>query len=414
MTRDRSTDDVATAIAEVVANGNCSGCGGCAALFPEVRMAEDDRGFQRPVVSAAPRTPEAVARFRRVCPGAAVIAEPRAGRKHDDTVGDYVSVWAAWSTDDALRFAGSSGGVISALNAWLLETNQQAAVVGAAADPQRPVTTSVSIQRSYDDVLRAAGSRYAPVAMTEAFDADQAGSVFVGKPCETYAARQLSRVRAEDTGARSDGQPPPLLLSFFCAGTPSQHATRSLVATLGVDPETVTSLRYRGNGWPGRFAVADASGAQAAISYDESWGKHLGRQIQSRCRICPDGTGGHADIAVGDYWETDASGYPVFDDAPGTSVAIARTQRGHDLLLAAQQAGVLALQEITAASVAAIQPLQTVRRATLLGRVIGRRLGGYRVPRYRGYQLLSLGFRNPRRSIEFLRGTRHRARTERR
>jgi coenzyme F420 hydrogenase subunit beta len=204
------------------------------------------------------------------------------------------------------------------------------------------------------------------------------------------------------------------LLSFFCAGVPAQAATDELVSTMNVDQTEIVSVRYRGNGWPGDFAVEDAAGHRVSMSYEQSWGDHLGTRLQERCKICPDGTGGHADIAVGDYWRADASGFPVFDDADGMSVAIARTPRGHRLLLDAKAAGVLGLGPIDLDDVAAVQPLQVRRHRTLLGRLVGRVAAGRRVPRIRRFGLLRLAIGSPRDAYESAKGTFSRTRRRQR
>ena len=126
------------------------------------------------------------------------------------------------------------------------------------------------------------------------------------------------------------------------------------------------------------------------MSYSESWGEHLGRDVQWRCRLCVDGTGAHADVSVGDFWETDDRGFPLFSEADGRSVAIARTERGERLLRDASEAGYVALRPVDPDAVAAIQPLQTDRKLTLAARLIGRRLAGRSVPRYSGYGLVRL------------------------
>ena len=149
----------------------------------------------------------------------------------------------------------------------------------------------------------------------------------------------------------------------------------------------------------------DSAGTTVSASYEESWGSHLGKQLQNRCKICPDGTGSHADISVGDFWDADPDGYPLFTEGGGRSVAIARNDRGHALLVAAREAGVLVLEEIEIARVAAVQPTQDQRVRTLLGRLAGRRLAGQVVPRYRGFGLWRLGLRAPRQTVRFLRGS---------
>lgn len=397
-------------IERVVRRGNCSGCGACALLSDGIKMGMDAQGYMRPRLAsgASDVSPGARRTFRHICPGVSVTARRDAGSRVHPTMGPYVSVWKAWATDEEIRYNGSSGGVLTALSAWLIESGAAASVVGAAGSPNRPTQTVPVVLRNRSDLLTATGSRYAPVSNAALFDPLASRQVFVGKPCETFAARQLSRIR------NSSNESSPVLLSFFCAGMPSQHATDELVAQLGVESQRVQSLRYRGRGWPGQFRVTDESQNVSTMSYEESWGGHLGRQIQDRCKICPDGTGGHADIAVGDFWEADDAGYPTFKDADGVCATIARTVRGHAILMAAREAGVIALAEASMDSIAEVQPLQVTRRITLLGRLTGRTIGGQVPPRFLGYSLLRLGLRRPRLTLRSARHTFRRARSRHR
>ena len=390
--------DLRGSVERVVRSDNCSGCGACARLSTSISMELDSEGFIRPTFQGddRPDDPSAARTFARICPGVAVTSAATAAIPDHDTLGPAVSAWTAWAVDPGYRFAGSSAGVLSALSSWLLEVGEATSVIGAAMSADSPRRTVPLELRSKADVLSASGSRYAPVANASLFDARRADHAFVGKPCEVYAARQL-------IGMTTDAA--PVLLSFFCAGVPSQFATDELVSTMAADQDRVVSVRYRGNGWPGSFVVRDAGGGIQSTSYEDSWGNHLGGRLQERCKICPDGTGGHADIAVGDYWHADSSGFPLFDDADGLSVAIARTERGHRLLMRARDAGVLGLEPVELDAVAAVQPLQVKRRRTLLGRLAGRRLAGRAIPRYRGFRLLRLAVLSPKNSAAAAKGT---------
>lgn len=390
-------------IDRVLRNDNCSGCGGCS-IFSEVELELNDVGFLRPKWDASAEEPDPlVARkqarlFRQVCPGVSVTAPNKVDAKLHPTLGQYYSVWAAWSSDAVVRHSGSSGGVLTALSTWIIESGISDGVVASAQDVDTPQRTVALTLRTKSEVLEAAGSRYAPVSTTSLWAAGNEAFALVGKPCEISAARRLASLNAATVRR-------PILLSFFCAGTPSQDATEDLVKLLDVPADDVASVRYRGNGWPGQFVVTSKSdGRQRGMSYEVSWGEHLGRALQSRCKICPDGTGGHADISVGDFWSTNDAGYPAFDDRAGVSVAIARTDLGQRLLMGARSAGVIALEPIDPEAVAAIQPLQTQRMRTLLGRLAGRLGSGRRVPCYRGYRLFRLALGNPGNTAKAARG----------
>lgn len=77
-------------------------------------------------------------------------------------------------------------------------------------------------------------------------------------------------------------------LAIFCAGMPSYKATEKALATFG-KKEKPQTLRYRGDGWPGYFTATYQDGASCRMTYNESWGKILGRDLGFRCKICPDG-----------------------------------------------------------------------------------------------------------------------------
>lgn len=396
-------EELKRAISKVVRNGNCSGCGACEWLFPgSVQMSAGDEGFMRPSIIGDAR-PGDVETFRKVCPGVSVRQSHSEGTVMHPTFGPVYSAWQGWANDDEMRLKGSSGGVLTAIAAWVVESRGGSVVASAPAGRR---TVPVRIQ-TRAEAIHSAGSRYAPVANLQNAHGLGYSDAIIGKPCEAAAARQSMETASPSGG---DG---PLLLSFFCAGTPTTFATDRVIDSLGLQPEEVVSLSYRGNGWPGEFTATDSSGRTRSTSYPKSWGQVLGRDLQTRCKLCPHGTGDHADISVGDFWEADGRGFPVFDDSNGNSVVIARTRRGHEQLIAAREAGVLTLQAVELSEVEQIQPLQTLRARTLGARLLGRRLAGFSVPKYRGFHLMRKSMFRPLAFARAAAGTWQRSRTNR-
>lgn len=395
-----------TEVARVVRRGNCSGCGACKLVSSAIHMELADDGFLRPVVDERQERAGSlrserrdVSAFRQVCPGVTLSA-PQADAQHRThaVFGQYISAYSAYATDSAFRFNGSSGGVLSALSGWLVETGRARSVSGCGAADRAPTQTVPVKITSRDAAFKAAGSRYAPAGVAGIYS-DDPSDAFVGKPCEVSAVakfQDLREVPAEDM---------PLMLSFFCAGTPSQHATDSLVEQLGMDIGRVRRLRYRGNGWPGQFTVEDDAGNRVQASYEDSWGRTFGKQVQWRCKICPDGLGRHADIAVGDFWHSDESGYPIFAESDGVSVLLTRSRRGEELVAAAARDGVIRAERIDIEHVAHMQPLQVRRTLGITGRVLGRWLVGLPAPRYRGFRLLWRLYKYPRLTAREAKGT---------
>jgi coenzyme F420 hydrogenase subunit beta len=375
------------AVENVVRADNCSGCGGCALMSDRIEMGLSSDGFMRPRMKDGQphnRAADSVeaALFRRICPGVQLVAPAPSGTRNHPIMGRYVEAWQGWASDEEFRRAGSSGGVLTALTEWMISTGRAPAVrasSGSAISPTRTVPVRITTRQ---EALAAAGSRYAPVSNA----ARGGGSEpFVGKPCEVAAVRNI---------ALEGSYEEPVLLSFFCAGTPSQLATNRLVEELGGHVGSVAELRYRGDGWPGAFKFRSTDGGSGEMSYQQSWGKRLGRELQTRCKLCVDGTGEFADIAVGDYWDSDSDGFPIFEDAIGNSVVIARTRRGAELLREAVDEGIVVLANVDLDDVAKVQPLQRLRRVTLLGRLLGRVLGGKRVPQYGRFGLIAISVRN--------------------
>lgn len=363
----------------------------------DMRMTD---GVLRPHPVAPPDEIRGATRqLARACPGMQVRAVRTRGATRHPMLGSFVGMWTAWADDEQARHLGASGGVLTALHLWLLSRDVPVRIVSARADPARPARTVPVTITTREQALASAGSRYAPVAVASSPDVAAGVCAVTAKPCEIAALR-----------ARDDGDTGPLLLSFFCAGTPNQAATAELVRGLGGPPEDeLTELRYRGHGWPGRFVASSQHGSVSA-DYEQSWGSTLGPATQWRCKICPDGIGESADIVAADSWETDARGYPVFDESAGRSALIARTERGLAAVRAAEAAGFLQLAPLDPDDLLRAQPLQVSRRRFLAARLVGAVLAGRRVPRYRGFGLIRMSLGAPRLAVRTARGTWRRAR----
>lgn len=361
----------------------CAGCGACAALAPAaVQMTLADPGHLRPVQSA-PVNAEQEARIAAVCPGLGLTQRPD-GREDHPLWGPIVAVRSGHATDQAVRRNASSGGALSAILVHLLDTGAVDRVLQTAAAPALPIGNTTVLSTTADDVFQAAGSRYAPSAPLAGLEEHLAGSqrlAFVGKPCDVAALRAMERFDPRVSERF------PVMLSFFCAGVPSLTGVRQILATLDVEEKDVASFRYRGDGWPGFATATLKDGSRRRMSYADSWGGILSRHVQWRCRICPDGTGGFADIACADAWEADERGYPVFEERDGMSLVVSRTGTGERIVAAALAAGALSAEPFDTAAIRTIQPGQTQRRQFTLPRVLALRLLGRPAPVYRGFHL---------------------------
>ena len=360
------TNRLPPTLERVLKGNSCAGCGLCAGIDPAIGIERDAKGWKRPVARGAP-APGTDALLAQICPGATVSPWTLSDAPNTHPLwGPHVRVLTGYSTDAELRHNASSGGALSALALHLLKTGEVSRVLHVGMDPERPLETRITRSADRGAILGAAGSRYAPASPLETLSAELEAPgtmLFIGKPCDVGALRQL--MQADPAIAARF----PYLLSFFCAATPSQDGTDRIVRRLGFEPGEVSAFRYRGDGWPGYASATTADGRSARLSYADSWGDILSKEVQFRCKICPDGVGGAADVAAADAWYGGESGYPSFDEADGRSLIITRTSHGDALLSAAEAAGALTTSPLAIAEILLMQPSQASRKRLLASRL---------------------------------------------
>jgi coenzyme F420 hydrogenase subunit beta len=341
-------------------------------------------GYNRPE-HIGPVTAEEERVIAAACPGAVVEPWPQEATSHPYW-GPHRRVMTGAATDPTTRFEGSSGGAISALLIHALETGLVDRVVQVGADSQQPTRNRLVVSRTRDEVLARAGSRYtasSPLAGIEAELAAGGAFAFVGKPCDASALRRLARVDARVA------RHAPLVLSFFCGGIPSHDGVARILGAMGVPAETVTAFRYRGRGWPGNCVAETSTGEAREMTYADSWGRYLSKEVQFRCKICPDAVGGVADIACADAWYGDEAGYPSFQEAEGRSLIMARTPAGEALLQAALASGTIEGEDLPIAEIDRMQPSQARRKRLVLARTASLPFALQPRPRMTGLDVLT-------------------------
>lgn len=369
----------------------CSGCGACAFVQPDVvHMVDDLDAGRRPVVaqgatgSRLPTLPGLA-----ICPGVELghDAPPKGGPGDlDPAWGPVLEVWEGHATDPEIRYAGSSGGIASALALHALEHEGMHGLLHIRAREDVPYLNETVLSRSRDDILSATGSRYAPASPCDRLDLiEQAPSpcVFIGKPCDVAATHKARRLRPKLDAKLG------LTVAIFCAGTPTTRGTLEMLSDMGIeDPRDIVALRYRGNGWPGDAvaSVRTPSGdvEERNLTYQQSWGDILQRHRQWRCYVCADHTGEFADIAVGDPWYRD-----IQPGELGESLILVRTERGRSALNRAIAGGAVKAERADSSTLPSSQPGLLRVRGAVGGRIWVLRLLGIPAPRYRNMPMLT-------------------------
>jgi coenzyme F420 hydrogenase subunit beta len=320
----------------------------------------------------------------KVCPGGQLDG-PGNGQPFATAWGPILDVQVGFALDPDLRFKASSGGVVSALAQYMLDSRQADYVMHVGADPEVPWLNAVQESREQADVLTGAGSRYAPSAPLGSIvqRLEQPGrAVVVGKPCDIAGLRMYSRHNP------LVDRKVALMLTFMCGGVPSTRGVDLVLNRMGVRKEDVVSFRYRGHGWPGEACATLRNGERRTLSYAETWGHILSNHVQKRCKICPDGVGMFGDVVCGDGWYGDERGYPKFDEQDGRSIILVRTAKGAAIVDGAASAEAIKLAASSLVEVGRMQPYQLKRTRLTLSRLGAMAVLGRAVPRYRGLRLV--------------------------
>lgn len=344
-------------IPNIIKNGLCLGCGLCEAIHkPECTMRINSRGFYVPTFKSD-TVYEQDRIIPRICPGVNIISDT--SKNHTSIWGNVEIVSNAWAADDVIRQKSSSGGITSALAIYLLESKQVDAILHVGVKEDDYLHNRLFVSKTKEEVLRNNSSRYAPAAVFNGIkdildDAPETTYAFVGKPCDIAGIQNFLRAFPQYTGRIR------YFLSIFCAGMPSYNATERALATFKKHEKPI-SLRYRGDGWPGYFTAMYRNGTSCRMTYNDSWGKILGRDLGFRCKICPDGIGLLADISSGDSWNT-KDGYPDFTEAKGKNFCFIRTKSGVELFESARRYGYIVTEQLDVNTVKDMQRYQYNRR----------------------------------------------------
>ena len=274
-------------------------------------------------------------------------------------------------------------------------------VIHSSKDVNHPWKNSTVLIQTKSDLLCRTGSRYAHSSPCEGLkwlrnknvddiqelnhqECNSCGTrdslsqlLFIGKPCDTAAVSGLRQQFPEIDNHLG------LVMTFFCAGTPSTNGTLKLIDKLGeVDRSKIAELHYRREGWPGGFRIQSTENEFPQIPYKDAWSQ-LTEYRPIRCNLCPDGLGRVADISCGDAWHR--FGEPEKDT--GYSLVLARTERGRQIVQKAIDCGYVNLRSSNSSEVLEAQASLLNRRQELWGRLVGLRVIGAPIPSYQGFSV---------------------------
>ncbi|MDJ0737330.1 MAG: Coenzyme F420 hydrogenase/dehydrogenase, beta subunit C-terminal domain [Nostocaceae cyanobacterium] len=329
---------------EVIIPGNCTHCGACVGLHPNLV------GFKETISGPLPHLhgPLSVEEDLclslawSVCSGRGVPYPELFNYLNYDVknwlTGAYRQMYTGFARENDIRNRGASGGVISRVLIHLLETGQVQGAVVLKQGLHVPDRAEPMIATNREQVLAAAQSVYAVTPLLtilpemEAFPGLLA---FVGLP------EQVTTLRMLQAAGHPAAQKVVFVAGPYTGTNMYGGAVRAFLRSQGVpDHIPITSLQWRAGEWPGYLQVETADGGifQAKKFY---YNYLIPFYISRNCQITPDFTNEATDLSVGDAWS------PQFEEAGGGhSVVVVRSQKALEVVEKMRESGLLTLEPV--------------------------------------------------------------------
>jgi coenzyme F420 hydrogenase subunit beta len=368
-------------IGSVVKRKLCTGCGTCAGICPQeaIEMAVNSRkGCYEPRIDK--RLCTHCGLCRQACPGHSVdfdsLNDALFGDVPEDiALGRYLGCYIGHAPDETVRHDCASGGLVSSLLIFALE---EGLIDGALVTRMRgdnPLRPEPFVATTREEILSAAGSKYCPVAVGSALNEilpTRGRFAVVGLPCHIQGIR------------KAEQQIPKLKeriryrIAIACSLDYSFRGTEHILQTLGVRPNEVESLQYRGRGWPGSMSIRLKDGTEQTLPLADYF-QQLTPYSLRRCTLCSDMLGELSDLTCGDAWIPDV----MQKDKAGSSFVVSRTPGAEELLEAAASKEAVELSELGIKELLASQGNALFKKRKLKARMRLFQWAGRSVPTYR-------------------------------
>lgn len=310
-------------IQDVAKKGLCLECGACSAVCPQgnISLSRIDLVYRPEVGDRCVQC----GLCRKVCPGLGVdlkgLSKDCVSGRFDKYLGRFCGTYLGYSQDKRIRMASSSGGIITSICLYLLESRAvDGAVVVRSKDRN---TNQVYVARNRRELMQSLQSKYLPTPVCTSFEEIlNSGKkyVFVGSPCHIHALRKLQAVMPK---ARENVA---LAVAHFCEYSPDPHYVDFLAKKCGIEPDSIRKVKFREGRWPGNLTYF-LKGNQKVVPFRRLFYPVTIPFARSRCLQCIDHSGELADICVGDAWCNNLSGKDG-----GWAVAITRNEHAQSVM----------------------------------------------------------------------------------
>jgi len=367
-------------ISDVPVDGVCTGCGTCAAVCPAgaIEMCLNSRrGTFEPVVRADQCTNCGLC--RSCCPPITWSNRPATQSWHP-CVGDYLDVFAVYSTDERIRHQSASGGFITSLLLYLVRNKVITGAVVTRRRTDNPLLGQAFLATKEEEILAAKGSKYIPIPFDEVLqmllrsDIAQHRIAFVGLPCHIEG---VSKASEHFTNLQ---QLTKFKIGIVCGRAPSIASYGYILKRLKISKSDVKQISNRGDGWPGFMTITLKNDQIKKIPYGNNLacGMVLSSPLFTPlgCELCADPGGFSADVITCDAWLE-----RFRNNHEGVNLVLVKNQQVADILKRMEREGHLVLLESSLDEfLKANQGVMTqklVNKQVALALLVGRKASNY-------------------------------------
>ena len=344
-------------IDQIYENGLCTQCGACYGLCPKRNIAitrPGNKDYAFNVVNCELCKDCGIC--YKVCPGHAVDFDELnssvfSKSSQNNLLGFFKQCYLTYATEETIRKTGASGGTVSALLTFALDSGMIDGALVVRMKENEPLEPEVFIAKSKQDILSAAQSKYCPVPMNVGLREvlqKKGKYAIVGLPCHMHAIRKAEIIIPELKERIA------CRIGLLCGPSPSFQMTDYLLKKVKVSQEDLAELKYReGDVWPGGMSMKLKDGTYKFIPHSE-WTYAQTLFNRFRCTVCVDLTAELADISLGDahlpeFWRNETvytSDGRCLRGEDGWNLTISRTELGHDILQKAKDSKAIEQIEI--------------------------------------------------------------------
>lgn len=324
-------------INEIVKRGTCTGCGLCVGLDKagKAKMVDTDKG-PKPIFEIDSRLPDII---YKSCSGHS-INYPELYIKHYNKypdnwlIGNFEDIYIGFSNDFEIRRNSSSGGILTQVLLYLLDSKKIDAAILVRQGYPSPLKASVFIAKTGEEIRCAAQSIYIPVSVLDILGKLEPGFNYA----ITCLPEQSAALRVLQTAGNEKARQIKYVLGPYTGTSMYPKAISFFKKMKGIKKnDKIVSLKWRAGEWPGYLEMISESGKRVT-SPKVYYNFLIPFFITNYSLQSMDFANEFADLSIGDAWS------PKYENqGKGFSVVVSRSKMMNDVLDEMKKKGIISL-----------------------------------------------------------------------